>query len=87
MMGAKNLSSTGRGPTEAGGLVWKVMRNEKRVTHVKISLDFSDTYTVRFLKQKRAPSYEVVTLAEHEGVYVDMLHELISSETGLALSL
>ncbi len=87
MIGAKNLMDTGKGPDELGGLCFKIMRNEKRVTHLKISLDASDLYTVKALKQHRAPSHRVETLEELSGVYFDMLHDVIAGMTGLALSL
>lgn len=87
MIGAKNLTDTGSGPDEIGGLVFKIMRNAKGVTHIKISLDATDTYKVRFIKQKRAPSYEVIDLEILEGVYFDMLRGVIASGTGLALNL
>lgn len=87
MMGAKNLMSTGSGPDEAGGLCWKIGRNAKGVTHVKVSLDGMDLYTVRFIKQHRAPSFEVETLAEDTGVYFDQLHKMIEAGTGMYLSL
>ena len=81
MIGAKQLTDMGN------GLRMKVMRNAKRVTHVLIELDPSDTYTVTFNRQKRAPSYEVETMGVVEGVYVDMLKSIIEDGTGLALSL
>lgn len=84
LMGAKNLTSTGRGPNEDGGLSWKVGRNAKGVTHVKVGLNRSDLYDVKFLRV-RGTSVKVVS--EHEGVYFDTLRELIERETGLALSL
>jgi hypothetical protein len=82
MMGARDLVG------DVDRLTWKIGRNAKRVKAVQVILDTAtDTYTVRFLHQKRAPSFEVVELARHSGVYVDMLHEIIESETGLYLSL
>lgn len=81
MMGARNLTDTGR------GLAFKIMRNARRVTHVAVYLEPTDTYEVRFLRQKRAPNFGVEVMAEFDGVYFDQLRGLIESETGLALSL
>ena len=81
MMGAKDL---------IGGddyLTWKIGRNAKGVTHIKVTLDPTDTYTVEFIKVGRAPKFDVRTLAEHSMVYFDQLHKLIESETGFYLAL
>ena len=87
MIGAKNLGGTGKGDGELGGLSFKIMRNTKKVTHVKIALMGDDTYKVTFLKQHRRPSFEVETLDTVEGVYFDMLRSVIKGGTGLDLTL
>lgn len=80
MMGAKNLLSS------ADSLQWKIGRNAKAVTHITVRLDPSDTYTVIFHRvTKRGLS--VVVKAEVAGVYVDSLHAVIESETGLYMNL
>ena len=81
MMVARDLIDTGT------GLRWRVGRNAKRVQWIQVTLKADDTYTVTFIRMKRAPSYEVVTLAEHDGVYFDMLHGIIEAETGMYLTL
>lgn len=81
MMGAKNL---------IGGddyLTFKIGRNAKRVTHIRVTLDPTDTYKVEFIKVGRAPNFTTKTLAEFDGVYADMLHKMIEDNTGLYLSL
>lgn len=89
MMGAKNL---------LGGdnhLQFKVGKNAKGVTHITVTLDPSDTYTVKFDKvtpyrmDRRTGEMKggVKTLAEVEGVYVDSLKTTIEANTGLYLSL
>ena len=81
MMGASNLMTSG------SGLSFKVGRNPKGVTHVKVTLDPSDTYTVEFLRcSLRAKNIRKV-LGTFDDVYAEDLRELIESETGLALSL
>jgi len=81
MMGARNLVDTGQ------GLRWQVDRNAKRITHVHVTLDPSDTYTVEFIRVGRAPKRRVETLASHSDIYCDQLHSVIEAETGMALSL
>lgn len=78
MMGAKTVV------TMPNGLHWKVGKNSKKVTHVMVTLDPSDTYTVGFYRQSRG---DLKQLKNVEGVYVDMLHETIQNNTGLYLSL
>ena len=78
MLGAKNLVDTGK------GLTFKVGRNAKGVTHVTIELLPSDTYRVHF---QRVWGTKVTTKADHSDVYVDSLHRIIESETGMYTSL
>ena len=89
MMGAKNL---------LGGenhLQWKLGRVANKISHVTVTLDASDTYTVRFDKVTRIgfsaktgkSTGGVKNVAEVEGVYADMLRKIIESNTGLCLSL
>lgn len=78
MLGAKNLIATG------SGLAFKIRGSEK-ANAIKVNLDAaSDTYTVTFYK---ARGIEWKTVAEHDGIYVDGLHRLIESETGLYTSM
>jgi len=62
---------------------FEVMQNALRVTHVRITLTPSDTYTLRFFRVGRAPRYALTERAQVEGVYVDRLHETIEEHTGL----
>ena len=78
MTGAKNFIDTG------DGLSFKLGRNESGITHVTITLTPDDLYTVRF---QRVWGHKVTEKGTTEGVYNDMLRNLISSKTGLALSL
>jgi hypothetical protein len=78
MMGAKNLLASER------ALQFKIGRNAKGVTHVTVTLDPTDTYTVKF---DRVRKYVAKPVAEVEGVYVDSLRSVIESNTGLYLSL
>ena len=78
MLGAKNLVG------HSDGLSFRVGRNAKGVTHVTVTLLPSDTYRVHF---QRVWGTKVTTKADHEGVYVDSLHQIIEAETGMYTSL
>lgn len=80
MMGAKNLLAG------ANSLGWKVGKNAKKVTHVTVALDPSDTYTLHFQRVTKR-GLNVSTIAKVSGVYVDSLHRVIEAETGMYLSL
>ena len=58
----------------------------RSISHVKITLDPSDTYTMSFMKWS-AKKLEYKVVAEVSGVYVDMLHDVIEGKTGLYTSL
>ncbi len=83
MLGAKNL---------AGGenyLTFKVGRGAKNangtITHIRIELTADDLYKMEFIwcRGTKAPK----TRAAHDGIYADMMHQIIRDETGMATSL
>ena len=77
MLGSKNLVDLG------DGLSFRV-RGSKRANYVEIRLDAGrDLYNVAIKKIGRAPGFKITDVAEHEGIYVDQLHELIERDTGL----
>lgn len=78
MTGAKNLLDLGN------GVQFRVGRNAKRVTHVRITLDPSDTYSVQFHNVR---GHNVKLLGQFSDIYADMLVELFETETGLYTSL
>ena len=93
MMGTKQAVA------DKSALQFTVGRNAKGVTMIRVELDPSDTYTVRFFKGsptkarydakagefKNVGGYkEIESLSD---VYVDSLHRVIESGTGLYLSL
>lgn len=55
-------------------------------THVRITLDASDTYTVELLRVNRR-TWDVAMLRTVSGVYADSLRSLVESMTGLRLTL
>ncbi len=86
MMGAKNLFSSDK------GLSFKIGHNagngmDGRVSHITITLDPSDTYTVEFTRCNTRAKIVVKVLGRYEGIHADGLHSLIQNETGLYLSL
>ena len=88
MIGAKNLASTSSDDGHMCGLSFKIGRNAKSVTHVQIMLNGNDTYDVEFLNCSLRRKGAVRRLISScEGAYVDMLHDLIESHTGLYTSL
>jgi hypothetical protein len=78
MMGAKQIMAAG------DCLKWKVTRNSKRVTHVVVTLQVDDTYTVQTWSVR---GLHMKLLNTVHGVYVDALQRTLQSETGLYLSL
>src|SRR5262249_11136738 len=60
------------------------IRGSKAVNKIRITLEPSDTYKVELFKF-RNPICNLI--AEFNGVYVDSLHTIIESKTGLFLSL
>jgi hypothetical protein len=80
MMGAKDLVDMGN------GLRWRVGRNAKRVTHVQVTLNASDTYDVATYRITKH-GLNVELLDDVRGVYVDALRRVIESRTGLYLAM
>ena len=66
---------------EDRGVSFKFKGSDK-ANYVQIRLKH-DTYSMQFMKLRR---YEAETVAQFEGVYVDMLQELFEETTGLTLS-
>ena len=79
MIGAKYLTaSTRNGGRE--GLQFKIMRNTAGITHVWVTLDPDDTYTVSFLKVRKLTQ---TLVSESSGIYADQLCGVIREATGL----
>lgn len=64
-------------------LLFKIPKAKQGIKAVKITLNGLDLYNVEFIKQKRAPSHEVSTVAKHDDVYLDSLEQIFTKETGL----
>lgn len=69
---------------ESNALIFNIKGSKWK--KIKVRLDPSDTYTVIFYRQKRAPSFEIVS-HEVNDIYCDQLHDVIERETGLYLRL
>lgn len=78
MLGAKNLMG------DENSLSFRIGRNEKGVNLVKVTLEPSDTYTVRFFKVR---GMDVKTIATEEDVYFDDLRPTLRRNTGMEVSL
>lgn len=85
MLGAQHLTALARaagalgGKAKGPGLAFGI-RGSRNINKVAIRLDPSDTYTLDFYKG-------VKLISSDSDVYVDMLHKIIESRTGLYTSL
>lgn len=61
-------------------LQFKIGSNEKKIASIRVTLELNDTYKVSFYNRTGKIINEV------DDVYVDMLHGIIESNTGLYLS-
>ncbi len=74
MTGAKNFTGTEK------TLSFSIMRNTKKVTHVKITLNWKDLYDIEFM---RVHKLKVNPISEAKDVYFDELQRVFTGETGL----
>lgn len=82
MTGASRISG------DSTHLSFKLPRNTSKANAVGIYYDSgSDTYTMKFFKQKGAPTFEMVLVEKFDDVYADMLRTLFTDVTGLETSL
>ena len=77
MLGAKDLMG------DKDSLTFRIGRNAQGVTHIKVRLDPSDTYTMQFLRKGRAPRYEHKVVSEVDDVYAEDLRRIIELKTGM----
>jgi hypothetical protein len=76
MMGAKSLSDTGN------GLTIRIPRSNG-IQYIEIKLDAGkDLYNIRFY---RITGTKFTVVSEEKEIFVNMLHSIISSHTGLDL--
>ena len=79
MTGAKNLvGATGH------ILSFKIGRNAAKVSHVRISLEANDTYTMKFFNVRKTTVKEI---SVREMVYADQLCSVFESVTGMYTSI
>jgi hypothetical protein len=82
MLGAKDFVGS------ENSLTFRIGRNAKSVSHLVITLMPSDTYEVKALRVRRQQGVPTVkTLGVVDDVYVDSLHQVIESLTGMATSI
>lgn len=77
MLGAQHLAA------DPVSLQFKI-RGSKKVTHIKIKLEATDLYTMKFFKCRKA-EFKIVNT--ETGVYFDMLNMMIEKNTGLHTSI
>jgi len=65
-------------------LTFKIGRNAKGVTHVRITLNGRDLYDVEWLAVRGG---KVTTKAKDDGIYADMLRDVFENRTGMYTSL
>ena len=80
MIGAINLMATDR------GVQFKIMRNERKVTHISIKLNDLDLYDLEFINLNKK-TYDIKKISLVNNIYADSLKNIITSETGLNTSL
>lgn len=78
MIGAKNLIAG------ENYLSFRIGKNSKRVSYIKITLNGLDLYDMEFINIRK---YQFKTLSKVEDVYFDKLNTIIESNTGLYTSL
>lgn len=78
MTGAKNFACTDN------SFLCQIPMKKDRISHIKITLNAMDTYDLEFLS---AWGGDLKTVATFEGAYNDMLRNVVSSRTGLNLTL
>jgi hypothetical protein len=77
MFGATNLLG------DANTLQFKIGKNASKATHVRVTLDPSDTYTVEFIRVGRSPHFTVTPIDSQSMVYGDQLRTVIGTFTGM----
>ncbi len=84
MLGAFNIFYDSN--SKYGALEFRI-RGSKKWKHIKIALNGLDTYDVTFTTWHRTKDSENMKREVVEGVYNDMLHEVIENHTGLRTKL
>ena len=85
MTGARVFVGHGAEGDRLGGLSFKIGSGARDgITHVRIFLMSSDTYTVEFLKIR---GVNCKTVSTHSMVYADQLRALFTERTGFEVSL
>ncbi|MFK5893602.1 MAG: hypothetical protein QM504_10310 [Pseudomonadota bacterium] len=91
MLGAKDFYSDNDGKT----LVFKFTARAKNgINYIRITVNKMDTYDVEFVKVGRKKDKELgffmpvrTVVSNFKGLYVDNLHDIFESETGLDLTI
>ena len=76
--GARDYVALDETDERRGGLMFRVTITARKFHKVIIELTHMDEYRVKLVKIAR-PSYAVETVEEHDGVYCDMLADIVYS--------
>ena len=69
---------------DANSLKFRLPKAKDGINCVQITLEPSDTYTVKFMRiGDRRTMYRVTEKSVHEDIYFDQLQELFTRQTGL----
>ena len=88
--GRRFLAMTGASNLIAGSnyLACKIPRAAKKITHMRVTLDLNDTYTVEFLNCRTTRTQlKHETVESLSNVYAENLQAIFTSETGLYTTL
>jgi len=80
MTGAKDFVFDGTKKS----LTFKIGRNAKGISHVRITLNGRDLYDVEWMSVRGG---KVTTKAKDDGIYADMLRDVFENRTGMYTSL
>lgn len=78
MTGASNFVG------DTNSLTFKIGKNAKKVTHVRITLSPTDLYDVEFLRIRKL---EIELISKANGVFFDQLQKIFTEHTGMDTSL
>lgn len=67
-------------------VTFKIGKNPKKITHVRITLGGNDLYTVQFMKWNGRKA-EMNVVKELKSVYNDMLQDVFEENTGLYVTM
>lgn len=83
MLGASNFCAA-KTENDESYLSFKIGRNDKGVTHIRVVLQSNDTYRLEFI---RIWAYKYTDKGKVLGAYAEDMHSIIEEHTGMRTSL